>query len=96
MRKAYLIVLSLLFFLQSVLAQQDNVKLISVDYQQAKIDQVVNDLESKTSYHFYYDPAKFDSLRVTVQATDKTLRAVLDLVFKNTSFHYAITAQQQV
>ena len=96
MRKAYLFILSSLFFFPRAMAQQGNARVLSVDFQQAKIDQVVNDLESKTGYHFYYDPARFDSLRVTLQASDKTLPVILDMVFKNTNFHYAITAQHQV
>ncbi len=94
MRKTYLFSFCFLFFLQVAAAQQS--KLISVNFQQATIAQIVNDLESKTSYHFYYDQASFDSLKVTLQVNDKPLESILDLVFKNTDFHYAITQQQQV
>jgi hypothetical protein len=94
MRKTYLFSFCFLFFLQAAAAQQS--KLISVNFQQATIGQVVNDIESKSSYHFYYDPASFDSLKVTLQVNDKPLESILDLVFKNTDFHYAITQQQQV
>src|ERR1700722_1946126 len=96
MKKAYLLSLCLLVLLRVTYAQQANVKLISVNFQQAGITQVVNDLESKTSYHFYYDPAQFDSLKVTLQVTDKPLATILDLAFEKTDYHYAITAQQQV
>jgi hypothetical protein len=96
MRKAYYLSIVLIFFLRLAVAQQGKVKLISVDFQQAKIDQVVRDLESKTGYHFYYDPVQFDSLRVTLQLTDKPLASILDMAFANTAFHYAITAQQQI
>ncbi len=94
MRKTYLFSFCFLLFLQVAAAQQS--KLISVNFQQATIGQVVNDIESKSSYHFYYDPASFDSLKVTLQVNDKPLESVLDLVFKNTDFHYAVTQQQQV
>src|ERR1700722_9113442 len=96
MKKAYLLSLCLLVLLRVTYAQQANVKLISVNFQQAGITQVVNDLESKTSYHFYYDPAQFDSLKVTLQVTDKPLATILDLAFDKTDYHYAITARQQV
>jgi hypothetical protein len=96
MRKAYFLSIVSMFFLQLAFAQQGNVKLITVDFQQAKIDQVVNDLESKTGYHFYYDAAQFDSLRLTLQVSDKPLATVLDMAFNNTKFQYAITDQKQI
>lgn len=96
MRKTYLLSFCFLFFLQIVSAQQSSVKLISVNFQQATIAQFVNDIESKSNYHFYFDPVSFDSLKVTLQVNDKPLKSILDAVFKNTDFHYAITNQQQV
>jgi len=96
MRKTYLIGLILWFFLQSALAQQKNVKLISCNFQQATISQFVTDLESKSSFHFYYDPAQFDSLRVTLQINQQPLESILYAAFKNTDYHYAITSAQQV
>jgi len=83
-----------LFFLQMAGAQQTSVKLISVNFQQATILQFVNDLESKSSYHFYYDPMQFDSLKITLEVNDKPLETILEMAFKNTDFHYAITQQQ--
>ncbi len=94
MRKTYLFSFCFLFFLQVAAAQQS--KLLSVNFQQATIGQVVNDIESKSGYHFYYDQTSFDSLKVTLQVNDKPLETILDMVFKNTDFHYAITPQQQV
>jgi len=94
MRKVYLLSFCFLLFLQVATAQQN--KLISVNYQQATIGQIVNDLESKSSYHFYYDPVSFDSLKVTLQVNNKPVEGILDMVFQNTDFHYAITQQQQV
>jgi hypothetical protein len=96
MRKIYLLSFCLLFVLQIASAQQSNVKLISGNFQQATIAQFVSELESKSNFHFYYDPIQFDSLRVTLQVNDKPLEAVLDMAFKNSDFHYAITPQQQV
>ncbi|MDP9077288.1 MAG: TonB-dependent receptor [Bacteroidota bacterium] len=96
MRRIYLAIFCFLGFLEAVSAQQNKTKLFSVNFQQATISQFVNELESKSSYHFYYDPALFDSLRVTLQVTDKPLGEVLDLAFKKTAFTYVISKQQQV
>jgi hypothetical protein len=78
-----------------VYAQQGN-KLLDVDFRQAGISQIVNDLKTKTGYHFYYDPALFDSLRVTLTINQKPLDIILDKTFENTPYHYAITDQREV
>jgi hypothetical protein len=96
MKKTYLLAFCMLFFLRLASAQQSNIKLISCDFQQASILQFVNDLESKSDYHFYYDQAQFDSLKVTLQVNAKPIETVLDMAFKNTDFHYAITSRHQV
>jgi CarboxypepD_reg-like domain/TonB-dependent Receptor Plug Domain len=91
MRKIYLLSFCYLFFIQIAAAQQTNIKLISANFQQATISQFVNELESKSNYHFYYDPISFDSLKVTLQVNEKPLETILDMAFKNTDFHFAIT-----
>jgi len=96
MKKFYLVIFCFLFFYKVSSGQGVSGKIISVDYQQAGIEQVVNDLEAKTGYHFYYDPKVFDSLRVTLQVNQQPLERILDMAFTNTKFHYAITDQQEV
>lgn len=97
MKKACLTSFCLLAMLRVSFAQQNNnTPLFTVNFQQANIKQVIAEIESKSNYHFYYDAAQFDSLKVTVQVTDKPLRAILDIAFNKTDFHYAITAQGQV
>ena len=83
-----------MFWFMPVIAQQSNIKLISVNFQNANAEQFVSDLESKTGFNFFYDPIKFDSLRVTLNVTDKPLETVLDMAFGNNDFHYAIIHQQ--
>ncbi|MES2275672.1 MAG: TonB-dependent receptor [Bacteroidota bacterium] len=70
--------------------------LISVNYQQAGIETIVADLETKANVHFYYDKALFDSLKVTLQVSQQPITGVLDQVFKGTDFHYAISEQNEV
>ena len=72
-------------------AQQNTSTSISVNFQQAGVDQFVTELEAKTGYHFYYNPAQFDSLKVTVQLNNKPIETVLAAAFKNTDFHYTIS-----
>ena len=92
MKRIYLLTLCLTLAFRLASAQ-DNTKTISVNFQKADIGQVVSDLEAKTGYHFYYNPPQFDSLKVTLQATDKTLSAVLSLAFHGTDFNFTIKDQ---
>jgi hypothetical protein len=96
MKKLYLFIYCLLSSLSFAKAQQAGQRIIDVNFQQATISQFVSELENKTGYYFYYDAAQFDSLRVSVQLNQVTLKAVLDAAFKNTLYKYAITSQQQV
>ncbi|MDB5026271.1 MAG: TonB-dependent receptor, partial [Mucilaginibacter sp.] len=84
------------FSLSSFVYAQQGSKSLDVDFRQAGILQIINDLKIKTGYHFYYDPALFDSLRVTLTINQKSLDIILDKTFENTPYHYAITDQQEV
>lgn len=96
MKKFYFLGFCFLILFKLSYAQQNAAASISVNFQQANIGQFVTELEAKTGYRFYYDPIQFDSLKVTLQVNNKPIETVLSLAFKNTNFHYAITAQQQV
>lgn len=74
-------------------AQDVTKKTISVNFQQATIDQFVSDLETKTGYHFYYTPTLFDSLKVTLHLDNQPVEAVLNAAFQKTDFHYSIIDQ---
>ncbi|MFI5160878.1 MAG: TonB-dependent receptor domain-containing protein [Sphingobacteriales bacterium] len=93
MKKIYLLGFCFAIFFKMVSAQDMDKKTISVNFQQASIEQFVTDLEAKTGLHFYYNPPQFDSLKVTVQATSQPLATVLGMAFRGTDFHYAITNQ---
>ena len=94
MRKST-IILALLICFSQLLHAQENV-LIDVNFKQADIGQVVNELKAKTSYTFYYEPAQFDSLRVTFIATQKTLPFILNTIFQNTAYNFTITSDHEV
>jgi hypothetical protein len=96
MKKIYFLSFCFLILLKVANAQQAPVRLISVNFQQATMDQFVTDIEAKTGYHFYYEPSQLDSLKITVQADNKPVVTVLDAAFKNTAFHYAITNDGQI
>lgn len=90
MKNLYLLFFCFTVFSGGAFAQQKEAKLISANFQQAIIGQVVADLESKTDYHFFYDAPQFDSLKITLQVTDKPIASILDMAFSNTKYRYAI------
>ncbi|QEM06249.1 TonB-dependent receptor plug domain-containing protein [Mucilaginibacter rubeus] len=96
MKKIYFLSFCFLILIKLCQAQQGPVKSISVNFQQATIEQFVTELEAKSGFHFFYDAMQFDSLKVTMQATNKPIETILSQAFKNTGFSFAITKQQQV
>ncbi len=94
MRNFYLIIIFFLLLNGLAYAQDNSAKLITVDFKQAAIGQLVTSLETQSGYHFYYDAAQFDSLRINLKVTQKPLEVVLQSAFANTAYHYAITGQQ--
>jgi outer membrane receptor protein involved in Fe transport len=88
MQRICLLCLGLLIWFKP--AQAQDTKSISCSFDKATIEQFVVGLESKTSYHFYYDATQFDSLKVTLNVTDKPLTTVLDMAFTGKDFHYTI------
>ncbi|RKR84523.1 TonB-dependent receptor-like protein [Mucilaginibacter gracilis] len=96
MRHIYLTIIFSFFLCQLVRAQVNEQQPISVSLQNADIQQFVNDLETKTGYHFYFEPKLFDSLKITLQVNQKPLATVLNLAFQNTNYYYAIVPGQRV
>ena len=82
----------LCFFLIAVSAYAQETKpvLITGDFRGVTIDEFVKQIESKTSFHFYYDPAQFDLLVVNAEMKDKTIEDVLNEIFKNSEYKFTI------
>ena len=92
---------SLLFivFVWLVAAQafgQTNPVLIRGDFTNSNFRQLVNALESKTGYRFYYAQHVLDTLPVNRIVQDKKITEVLDDLFSGSDFHYAIDTQKNI
>jgi hypothetical protein len=83
-----------LLIVKLVSAQNNNAKTFSVNFQKAKVEEFVGELEAKSGYHFYVDTAQFDSLKVTLQANDLSLERILNMAFANTVYRYSIVPSQ--
>jgi hypothetical protein len=73
-----------------VLAQKDNVPLVTVQLDSAGIDQLVAVLEKQTSFHFYYDRTQFDSFTVTMHEEKQPFIKILQDAFIPTDFQFSI------
>ena len=63
---------------------------ISGDFANLYFKQFVNKVESSSNYHFYYDPAELDSFTVNTKADQILLDSLLNQIFNNSSFTFAI------
>lgn len=69
---------------------------VSGSFNNASFEQFVRDVESKTSYKFYFNPGHTDSLRVTASPQDQRLEALLNQVLANTELRFVIDADRNV
>ncbi len=88
----YIFFLSGLFVSLSALAQQHTDTLITGHYQDIPFTRFVQEIESVTPYHFYYDPREVDSLSVRISVEKEPLSSVLEQVFQAAGggLHFAI------
>jgi hypothetical protein len=84
------------FIFVSAIAQRETEILVSGDFTSKSIQQVLQELEQKTPYKFYYNPSALDSVPVNLVVTEKSVPAILELLLSNTDFHYAIDASRHV
>jgi hypothetical protein len=76
------------FFVAKAFAQQE--QLISGDFTGMGFGQFIHEIESKTSYHFYFDTTQTNNLTVNITVNQKPLRTVLQQLFNKTDFRFAI------
>lgn len=83
-------ILILVFLCYKITALGQDRPLIDGDFNELSFPRFAERIESFTRYHFFFDPAEVDTLVINLRARRATLPQLLDQVFKNTVFHYAI------
>ena len=78
----------------SVLGQRK--ELITENFSGVPFEQFVKQIESKTSYQFYYNPQILDSLTVNLSVENKLITTVLSQVFTGTDYHFSIDADNNI
>ena len=71
-------------------AQQSKGAVVNGDFKNLPASRFINELETQTGYHFYYDSTGFDSVKVNMNIQGKPLSEVLDSAFANTEYRYTI------
>ena len=98
-RTIYLLLYGLLPFLSLQLQGQvkaPDPKKITGNFERYSFSRLAARMESATGYHFYYDPADVDSMSIDMTLNKATVPQILDELFQNTDFHYAIDSTGRV
>ncbi|WP_303312456.1 TonB-dependent receptor [Hymenobacter sp. BT730] len=95
LQRLTLLILLLSLSVVSFAQQADSVR-ISGTFNRTPFPDFVKELEARTAYRFYFNPADVDSLSVTLQATGKPLAAVLEQALSGTALKFAIDADKHV
>ncbi|HLZ85776.1 MAG TPA: carboxypeptidase-like regulatory domain-containing protein, partial [Puia sp.] len=85
--------LSLITGIQALGQEQ---KRVTGNFEGYTFSRLADRLEALTGYHFYYDPTDLDSLSIDMTVNKATIPQILDHLFQNTDFHYAIDSTGRV
>ncbi len=98
--KMWRIPLSLSLFLlapnvQSSEIQMETMNTISVQFSNVSLSEAMSQIEKASGYSFFYDANKVDlSVRVSLNASNESLREVLNTIFDSTGLTYEISQNQ--
>lgn len=84
-------------FLMQSYANGYGQNLISLDVENATLEQIIEQIEGKTSYRFLYNTKDVNlNRRVSLSAYKQRINTVIDKVFKGTDISYIVTDKQIV
>lgn len=67
-----------------------------MQFDSATIDRFATELETKTTYRFFYDLRQFDSLRINLVVKDEPIDQILERAFVGTEFSYTIDQHKNI
>lgn len=77
--------------------QKDSAKaIVTIDIKNVAVTEFIQLLERQTGYFFYFDAQQFDTMKLSVTATNQSLDSVLKNAFASTSFFHAIDEERNV
>ncbi|HEY9489230.1 MAG TPA: TonB-dependent receptor [Chryseosolibacter sp.] len=71
-------------------------QLISGRFTSISFNQMILEIEDQSNYRFFYDQSATDTVKINIAVENKTLPEILDQVFENTAFYYAIAPDNRV
>lgn len=95
MRCLCVFIILILFYSRSA-AQERNDTVVSAQWQNTPLLKIFEDLESRTGFHFYYDTARLDSIRVTYSPEKDSLSVILQQVLNKTGLQFTIDRNRNV
>ena len=94
--RLFLVAASIASFAYSAFAQKANTPEVTGDFKELSVEQFLIQLEKQTGYHFYYDTAMFDTIKINLSVKEQPLKIILSLAFAKTNMVYAIDDSQNV
>lgn len=90
--KHRIVLIGILLFipLSKLSAQNFLTDKVNIQLRGHMLDEMVRQLESQTSYRFYYDEALFNKLKLNLDLKNVALKEVLDKALNGSDFHYAV------
>ncbi len=89
--------LFVIFFINLyIIHGQDNISEISITYNNSSLEDVINQIESTTGYHFYYVKDWLGEEQISGSYVKAPLTRVLDDIFKETILNYYILENKEV
>ena len=93
MRSIATIILLLCF---KIAIGQDKPLIISLEVNDKTIVEILNDIEIKTPYHFYYDEEWLGDQKITKKFEDISVENILNDIFKNTNINFFISWDNRI
>lgn len=95
-RYSFLLLFAGFLFCSSLYGQKESIFPVTIDLKKTTAKEFIGQLEKQTGFHFYYDTTRFDSVVINITVEQQSLKKVLDRVFANTGFYYAIDNDKHV
>jgi hypothetical protein len=86
----------LAFFSSPAFPQKYTDGMLSGDFLGMSLQEFADKVEAVTPYHFYFDPADFDSLTVDIRVREQAITAVLNQLFYGSDVQFAIDQHQHI
>src|SRR5688572_15791837 len=94
--KRGLLLLYFFFLLQVAHSQSARDSVVSGSYQDATVEQFVQDLEQQSGFKFYFDTAQLAGTRINATFTNVSIQNALNAAFKHSNIYFSIDQHRRV